>query len=107
VAARFGYSDGEVSEVEYFWAAGTKWVGMVPDRDKDLWGFGVAQGILPDELRRVNALADRETVYELYYSFYVNPWLTVSPDFQYITNTGGDKDDPDTAVAGIRVKMRI
>jgi porin len=107
VAAKYGYAHGEVNRIEHFWAVGMKWQGMVPERDKDHWGIGVAQGIIADEAERVNPLVDRETVYEFYYSIFVNPWLTVSPDFQYITNTGGDKDDPDTAIAGIRVKMSI
>ena len=79
--------------------------GLIPTRDKDVLAFGVAQGIFADEYRRVNALADRETVYELYYAIHVAPWLIISPDFQYITNTGGDKDDPHTAVAGLRFRM--
>jgi porin len=107
VAFKYGWAPGETNRIEDAWVVGMKWVGLLPDRDKDYWGFGVAQGMVSEESQRVNPLADRETVYELYYSIYVNPWLTVSPDLQYITNTGGDSDDPDTAVAGIRVKMSI
>ena len=107
VAGRYGYAPGRVNKIEHFWAAAAQYEGLIPGRDQDLLGIGVAQGILADEYRQVRAQADRETVYELYYSIHVAPWLIISPDFQYITNTGGDKDGPDTAVAGLRVNLSL
>ena len=76
-------------------------------RDKDVLGFGVGQGICADEYRRVHPGADRETVYELCYAFHMAPWPIISPDLLYITNTGGDKDDPDTIAAGPRLGMKL
>lgn len=70
-------------------------------------GFGIAQGILADEYRRIAPRADRETLYELFYSFHVTPWLTISPDFQCITNAGGRKGDPHAMIAGIRIRMDL
>ena len=81
--------------------------GVIPTRDEDVIGFGVAQGIFGDEYRRIKARADRETVYELYYSIKISPWLTISPDLQYITDTGGHAGDPDTFVAGLRFRMSL
>ena len=107
VAGRYGYAHGEVNKVEHFWAAAIQYQGLIPTRDKDVLAFGVGQGILADEYRRVHTNADRETVYELYYAIYVAPWLIITPDLQYITNTGGDKDDPHTMVAGLRFKMSL
>ena len=34
------------------------------------------------------ALTGAEELYELSYSFQVNPWLMLRPDVQYITNPG-------------------
>lgn len=106
-AGRYGWASGEVNKIEHFWAAAVQYAGLVRDRDKDCIGFGVGQGVLADEYVRVHSGADRETVFELYYAIYLAPWLTISPDLQYITNTGGDDDDPDTFVAGLRVKMSL
>jgi len=105
VAGRYGWASGEVNRIEHFWAAAVQYEGLWPAREKDRVGFGVGQGILADEYERVHPRADRETVYELYYSIYVSPWLTVSPDLQFITNTGGDDGDPDTFVAGLRFRL--
>jgi porin len=53
----------------------------------------------------VDPLADRETVYELYYSIMVTPWLTITPDVQVITNPGGRNDARDALVGGLRIKL--
>ena len=105
LAARYGYAPGEVNKIEHFWSLAAHYEGLIPTRDKDLLGLGVAQGVLADEYRRVHAGADRETVYETYYAIQVTPWLSITPDLQFITNTGGDEDDPDTFVAGLRFGM--
>jgi porin len=108
VAARYGHACAEaVQKVEHFWSAAAQYTGLLPGREKDVLGLGVAQGILSDDYRIVEPDADRETVYELYYAIHVAPWLIVSPDFQYITNAGGDKSDPHAMVAGLRFKMSL
>ena len=107
VAGRYGYASGEVNQVEHFWAAAIQYQGLIPTRDKDVLAFGIGQGILANEYSRVHPGADRETVYEMYYAIRVAPWLTISPDLQYITNVGGDADDGDAFVAGLRVKMSL
>jgi porin len=107
IAGRYGHANGEVNKIEDFWALAAQYEGLIPERDEDVLGFGVAQGILADEYRRVHDRADRETVYEMYYSIKLAPWLWVSPDLQYITNAGGDADDGDAFVAGLRIRMSL
>ena len=105
IAGRYGRANGEVNKIAQFWALAVQYQGPIPTRDQDLLAFGVAQGIFGDEYRRIKPRADRETVYELYYRIEVSPWLSISPDFQFITNTGGNAGDTDTFVAGLRVRM--
>lgn len=106
VFARYGWADEELNRIEHFWSLGASYQGLVPQRNADVLAFGMAQSILSGDLREfVNARADRETVYELYYAFEVTPWCTVSPDFQVITNPGGSKDARDAIVGGVRVKL--
>ena len=107
IAARYGHANGEVNKIEDFWAFGTQHTGMIPGRDEDQFGIGVGLGILADEYERVHEGADRETVYEMYYAIRLAPWLIISPDLQYITNVGGDSDDSDAFVAGLRIKMSL
>lgn len=107
IASRYGTANGEVSNIEHFWSIAAQYEGFVPGRDKDVLGVGMAQGIFANEYRRVAPDADRETVYEVYYAFHVTPWLTVSPDFQYVVNAGGDESDPNAILAGLRVKVAL
>ena len=79
---------------------------MIPTRNKDVLGFGVGQGILSRQFRgEINSRADRETVYEMYYTIEVTPWLQITPDIQVVTNPGGLKDGRDCLVGGLRMRI--
>ncbi len=101
---RYGFAHDDTNEVESFWSIGAQYLGLIPSRDDDVLGFGFAQGILSHDLRRL-AGGDRESVYELYYSIPVHPWLVITPDLQYIVNPGADDSTRDAFVAGVRVQM--
>ncbi len=101
---RYGYAHSDVSEIEHFWSVGGQYAGLIPTRDDDILGFGVAQGVLSEQLRHTGANPHRETALELYYSAQILPWLSVSPDFQWILRPGGE-NGRDAFVAGIRLQM--
>jgi len=106
VFARYGYAHEEVNRISDFWSVGAVYKGLIPERDKDQVGFGVAQSIMSDRYQReINPRADRETVYELYYAYEVTPWLVITPDLQVITNPGGNNDARDAWLGGVRVKL--
>lgn len=108
VAARYGWAPEATNRTEHFWAVAMAYEGLIPERDKDVLGVGVAQGILSSDFRRfVAPTADRETVFEMYYSWQVTPWLTISPDFQFIANPGGRHANDDATVFGVRVRMQL
>jgi porin len=103
---RYSFAHPEVNRINHFWSVGAEYKGLIPGRDKDVLAFGVAQSILSKTFRHnINGLADRETVYELYYAYHVTPWCIISPDLQFITNPGGLDDARDAIVGGIRVRM--
>lgn len=99
VAGRYGIADGEYNKVEHFWAIAAHYEGLIPSRDKDRLGVGVAQAIFSDDYRAVSDGPDNETVTETYYNIQVAPWLVISPHLQYVGN------DNDAFVGGIRVMM--
>ncbi len=103
---RYGFADGEINRIAHSWNVGGVYTGLIPSRDKDLLGFGVAQCIESGQYRgEIDRRADRETVYELFYSIAVTPWCTISPDIQIITNPGGTKDARDALVGGLSAKF--
>jgi len=106
VFMRYGFAHPEVNLVNHSWTAGASYLGPIPERDKDVLAFGIAQNIMSKTYRHnVDPLADRETIYELYYAIALTPWCTITPDIQVITNPGGLRDARDALVAGLRFKM--
>lgn len=104
--ARYGHAHADRNRITDYWSAGASYLGLIPTRDADVVGFGCAQAILAKRYRDdVHPTADRETVYEWYYSCQVTPWCVVSPHVQFITNPGGDKDDRDAVVGGMRLRI--
>lgn len=101
---RYSYAGGDVNVIEHFWSIGCRYQGLIPSRDDDVWGFGVAQGVLSGDIELTGESPHRETVLETYYSFQVYPWMTISPDFQWILRPGG-LDGPDAFVAGMRLRV--
>lgn len=105
---RYGFAHRDINAISNFWSVGSQYQGLIPNRDKDVLAFGVAQSIMSSQMRHeVNNLADRETVYELYYAIHVTPWLVVTPDIQVITNPGGNKDARDALIGGIRARISL
>jgi len=99
---RLGVADDELNEINTFWSIGCRYQGLIPTRDDDVIGLGVAQGRLSGG---AGFHEHRETVIEVYYNARLTPWLNLTPDFQYISNPGGVADD---AVAlGIRAQMSL
>jgi len=104
--ARYGHAHADRNRISDYWSVGASYNGLIPERDRDVTGLAVSQSIQSDRFRdERRALADRETAYELYYAYEATPWCIISPHFQVVTNPGGDKDDRDAIVGGVRVRI--
>ena len=68
--ARFGLADGDVNPYNTSWSAGAQYEGLIPNRDEDVLGVGVAQVRFGDYAETVKS---RETAYEAYYRIQVTP----------------------------------
>lgn len=102
--ARYGRARGDVNPIEDFWSVGGQYTGLIPTRDADVLGFGVAQGILTRELSRVGGRPHQETALELFYNVEISPAIRLSPDFQWILRPGGE-NGRDAFVAGLRLQV--
>lgn len=103
VFMRYAYAHEDVNPIEHHWSLGAQYQGLIPARDDDVLGFGFAQVIPSDKLREIEGISS-ESIYELYYNASVFPWLTVSPDVQFISDPGGGTAQ-DSFVAGVRLQM--
>jgi carbohydrate-selective porin OprB len=92
------------------WDAGVQVKGSYWSRSNDAAGFAIGQMYgSPDYQKYVdsNYKDGAETELELYYKFWVNKYLTISPAVQYFINPrGGNADNKgDVFVCGIRTRM--
>ena len=102
--ARYGYADGKRNDLTSFWSLGLQYQGLLETRDDDVLGLGFAQGTFTDNAS-APFTADSEKALELYYSIAFAPWMSVTPDLQYITNPGGDRDVSNAVVVGVRAQI--
>ncbi len=104
--ARYGHAHADRNRITDYWSVGASYRGLIPERDNDVTGLAISQSILSDRYGdERHPRADRETAYEVYYAYQATPWCIISPHFQVITNPGGDQDDRDAIVGGVRVRI--
>ncbi len=101
---RVGSASAKRNDVETFWSAGMQYQGVLPGRDDDVLAVGTSQAIFSD-FASATYTADSETVIETYYSAQITPWLTISPNLQYVRHPGGDQSIENTYIAGLRAQM--
>ncbi len=105
---RYGFRHGDINRIEQFWSTGLEYAGLLPHRNEDKLGVAVYQSIPSREFNsRVNTKADDETVFEAYYAIQVTPWLTITPDVQYISSPGIDDSIDDCVVLGVRTRISL
>jgi hypothetical protein len=96
VFGRFAWNNDEVYVVEWEASGGLSLKGLIPKRDEDVLGAGVA-ALIPGDRYAQN---DPEWHFELYYRITVTENLAFSPDLQYVVNPGGDSNN-DPVFAGM------
>ena len=101
---RYGYADDKRNDITNFWSVGFQYQGLIEGRDDDVLALGFAKGVFSNKASTTYT-DDYESVFELYYSAALTPWLNISPSVQYIANPGGDKAVSDAVILGVRVQM--
>ncbi len=89
IFSRFGWQDPKVSIIEYHWSFGAEMTGEYWNRKDDVLALAVGQAIPGKDYGDAGNPHRNETHLETYYSFKVNDYLTLSPDFQVIWDPNG------------------
>ncbi|MBV8650999.1 MAG: carbohydrate porin [Alphaproteobacteria bacterium] len=126
VFARLSGSPADRNLISFYADAGVTYKGLIPGRDSDVLGLGIAYAkISSDAADRDrdaqsfgnpgHPVRDFETAIELTYQVQLAPWWTVQPDLQYIIHPGGNivnpntpssnRPIPDAFVAGLRMTV--
>jgi porin len=103
VFVRFGWAAADVNAIGTFWSAGCQYRGLVPGRDDDVLGVGMARARVTDEPGSGFTSA-HETAVEVYYAVRVAPWLAVTPHVQYVADPGALDAVDDAVILGVRVQ---
>jgi porin len=93
---QYGWAPDECNEVSDYFGAGLVYKGLVPCRDDDVTGAGVARAMFSDRL----GVPSDETTIEVFHKIPLTPYITIQPDMQYICNPSGVEQD--AFVAGLR-----
>lgn len=96
---QYGWSPEDLNWAHQYVGAGLVYRGLLPSRDTDLLGAGIAHVIFSGELPG----SGHESAIELYYKAVLTPWASVQPDLQYIVSPGGTERD--SLLAGLRFEV--
>ena len=71
---------------------GLNYTGLIPRREKDVMGLAFTNAQISNKLRAsTDGLSRCETTYELTYQAKINDYISIQPDFQYVSRPSGDK----------------
>ena len=79
--------------------AGFVYTGLLPQRDADVLGAGVAWAEL------FQGGTNQETVFELFYKMEITPGISIQPDLQYIVTPSGIHRD--AIAVGVRFQVAL
>jgi len=99
---RYGLCSDRVNPAKSFFSGGARYQGLIPARDDDVLGIGVAHSRTSNG---AGLTASSETAVEAYYNAQVAGWLNVTPSIQYVENPGGLRAVDDAVVLGLRMQM--
>jgi len=97
---RFGYQNEDVYEVPWFWSAGANLKGLLPAREEDEWGLGIA-GLKANEDLEEDGM---ELHLETYWRFCFGEHLAVTPDLQYVVSPLGDEGNDGLVTGTLRTE---
>jgi len=102
--AQYGWTQGDRRRISSYYGAGLQYTGLVPHRDNDIAGIGLAIARLNKRLKQIEG-STGETSLELFYQFRLTDWLMIQPGMQFIFNPSGRFRN--TMVMGIRTIIRL
>jgi carbohydrate-selective porin OprB len=103
VFGRFGWNNEDVYVVKWEASGGVDLKGLIPGREEDTIGIGVA-GLVPDSRFTED---DPEYHLEVYYRIAVTENLAFTPDIQYVWNPGGDSDNDGIFAGMVRAEFNF
>jgi porin len=106
--ARYAHADEDRYQFADFWSTGFQYRGPIPGRGEDVLGVAMYQTIPSDRYRdEIDSGYGEETGVEVYYRVQALPWLTFTPDVQWVDDPGGSSRGHDLWVLGFRFRVTL
>ncbi len=95
-----------------YYGGGLVYRGLIPGRNEDEIGVGVAAALNGSHFRRAQQRAETpvdhaEITLEMSYAINVRPEIVIQPDVQYIINPGTDPGVRNALVIGARLQLNL
>jgi len=103
---RLGWQDESVSPNDINWSIGFNISGKKWRRVNDNLGIAFGQNLFSDDFKDAGNSGKTESIGEIYYNFYLNNCISISPDIQIVDNAGGE-DRSAITVVGLRVQINF
>jgi hypothetical protein len=101
VFARVGYQNREVYEVPWFWSVGANLSGIIPGRELDNLGIGIAGLAANNRLENDGT----ELHLESYYRWVISSHMAITPSLQYVRNPLGNRDNDGVFAGMLRAEI--
>lgn len=98
---QYGWAPKDRNLAHQYFGSGVVYRGLLPGRDEDFLGLGVAHVIFSDLLPDQTS----ETAVELFYKAQLSPWVVVQPDLQYLARPDGQHRD--AFAVGLRFELML
>jgi porin len=104
---RLGTAAPHVHRIAYATSGGISCTGLVPSRDEDQVGLGVAAVLASDEAQPTppDTEVPAEVTFEAAYRSVIMPWLALQLDLQMILNPGLSRERDDVLAVGTRTEI--
>ena len=101
VFAQYSWAPPDRNLAPQYLGGGLVYKGLVPNRDDDVLGLGVAHMVFSDRVPDISS----ETAIELFYKARLTKWADLQPDLQYIAKPSGRERD--AFAVGMRFEIKL
>ena len=109
---RIGISNKNVNMIDGYLGFGINYTGIIPGREQDEFGIAFASAHNSSKyieqmlLESIN-ISKYESIIEMTYLYYLNNWLSIQPDLQYVFNPANCQNNDYSFIAGIRMILTL
>ncbi len=109
---RYGVATGDVNQTASNLSLGVVFEGLIPSREKDLFGLGISHVTNSEEyktsqLNDGTVVENSETAFEMTYRLEPILGVSIQPNFQYIFNPGTDPTLSNAKVFALRFEVSL